>query len=67
MVDSKQTASLFTSIGSYVIGDNAAVITLQENITFILQSTAFIVSITAGLLTIYFTIKKHCNEKNSNK
>lgn len=67
MIDNKQFSSLLTGIVSYIIGDTASVITLRENITFLLQNTAFLVSIAAGLLTIYYAVKKHCDKKKGNE
>jgi hypothetical protein len=66
MVDSKQFSSLLASIGSYFVGDTVSVMTFQENITFLLQNTAFLVSIAAGLLTIYYAVKKHCDNRKKN-
>jgi hypothetical protein len=65
-MDSKQTSSLVTSICSFIFGDQVAdAMTMHEQITFFMQNGAFAVSMAAGFITIYYTIKKHLkNNKN---
>ena len=64
-IDTKQTTSLATTICSYIFGDTiATVVTYQEQITFLMQNGAFLVSMIAGVVTVYYTIKKYRNGKN---
>ena len=64
-MEAKETTSLVTTVCSFLFGKNIdLILTYQEQITFILQNTAFLVSIVAGLFTIYFSIRKYRNGKN---
>jgi hypothetical protein len=66
----KQSSSFITALISYTAGDQmpnivrvATVSTTHDQITFYLQTIAFCVTILAGLVSLYFSLKKFKNEK----
>ena len=62
-MDNPRNPFLMT-ISSFVLGVNVHT-PMYDNINFFLKETAFVVSIFAGILTIYSAIKK--NFKNEDK